>query len=50
MKKRAANLVQVEGTAFEGDEISSKMNYEKIYAFSVLLNPFEYLCESRKNK
>jgi hypothetical protein len=28
MKKRAANLVQVEGTALEGDEISSKMNYE----------------------
>ena len=28
MKKMAANLIQVEGTALEGDEISSKMNYE----------------------
>jgi hypothetical protein len=28
MKKRAANLIQVEGTALEGEEISSKMNYE----------------------
>ena len=28
MKKKAANLIQVKGTALEGDEISSKMNYE----------------------
>jgi hypothetical protein len=28
MKMRAAILIEVEGTNLEGDEISSKMNYE----------------------
>jgi hypothetical protein len=28
MKQNSANLIHAEGTALEGDEISSKINYE----------------------
>jgi hypothetical protein len=41
MKEWAATLIQVEGTALEGHEISSKINFEYNYDIDInfLLNP-----------